>query len=104
MQSVRAKQGGASRTPSICGEIRAAQDGLCVLGSAGCQPAVAGSLPATVWGAHIPSERQLNAMHLGKLPRCAGWQPALPKIGRHAHRPAKLELVIPALFPPVDLQ
>ena len=34
------------------------------LGSTGCQPVVAGSLPAT------------NVF--GKLPKTAGWQPALP--------------------------
>jgi hypothetical protein len=53
-----------------------------VLGSAGCQPAVLGSLPSTRFARVIswnlfdcPNCRQAA----GKLPAAAGWQPALPK-------------------------
>lgn len=51
------------------------------LGSAGCQPAVLGSLPSTPfalvtvgeWFYCLPCRRAA-----GKLPAAAGWQPALP--------------------------
>ena len=49
------------------------------MGSAGCQPAGAGSLPATFSDAQITFDAGYRAMRLGKLPRRAGWQPALPK-------------------------
>jgi len=49
-----------------------------ILGSAGCLPAVAGSLPATSIGSQV----ELHClMSLGRLPRLAGWQPALPSTG-----------------------
>ena len=51
-----------------------------ILGSAGCQPAVAGSLPATP---KIRLDLECNhrvVIRLGKLPRRTGWQAALPRI------------------------
>ncbi len=47
------------------------------MGSAGCQPAVAGSLPETLLARVIVISRCSGG--LGKLPRPAGWQPALPR-------------------------
>jgi hypothetical protein len=44
------------------------------LGSAGCQPAVRGSLPRT--SRDFPADVEHNPP--GKLPGGAGWQPALP--------------------------
>lgn len=55
------------------------------LGNAGCQPAVAGSRPATRLQSRLPNfqneERSPAANVLGKLPSTAGWQPALPRFG-----------------------
>ena len=52
-----------------------------VLGSAGCQPAVLGSLPSTRFASVISGE-EFCGLHCrraaGKLPAAAGWQPALP--------------------------
>jgi hypothetical protein len=48
-------------------------------GSAGCQPAVAGSLPATLDKYDIAFWINEPRGRLGKLPRRAGWQPALPE-------------------------
>ena len=45
------------------------------LGSTGCQPVVAGSLPATSLDTQLSGDAIPG---LGKLPRPAGWQPALP--------------------------
>jgi len=44
-------------------------------GSAGCQPAVGGSLPPRL----ICVAPKLHAKAFGKLPNAAGWQPALPE-------------------------
>ena len=52
------------------------------LGSAGCQPAVLGSLASTGFARVNLQERihRLLCNHAtGKLPAAAGWQPALPK-------------------------
>lgn len=52
------------------------------LGSAGCQPAVLGSLPSTRFAGFNFSELLdglLSRHAAGKLPAAAGWQPALPK-------------------------
>ncbi len=53
-----------------------------VRGSAGCQPAVAGSLPATRLESTFSNDANAfvasRANVLGRLPSTAGWQPALP--------------------------
>jgi hypothetical protein len=52
------------------------------LGSAGCQPAVLGSLPGTSFvGSGIAQKfhGQLRRRAAGKLPAATGWQPVLPK-------------------------
>lgn len=51
------------------------------LGSAGCQPAVLGSLPSTRFARVIVPELflcPLSKRAAGKLPAAAGWQPAIP--------------------------
>ena len=51
------------------------------LGSAGCQPAVLGSLPSTRFGCVFPGDGFVGLLlrhAAGKLPAAAGWQPALP--------------------------
>ena len=51
------------------------------LGSAGCQPAVLGSLPSTLFppiDIETHGYRLLCGRAAGKLPAVAGWQPALP--------------------------
>jgi hypothetical protein len=53
-----------------------------VLGSAGCQPAVLGSLLSTRFARVILGnlfDCQKPRLAAGKLPAAAGWQPALPK-------------------------
>jgi hypothetical protein len=53
-----------------------------MLGSAGCQPAVLGSLPSTRCARAIfpdPPHRLDCTPAAGRLPAAAGWQPALPK-------------------------
>ena len=51
------------------------------LGSAGCQPAVLGSLPSTRFVSVI-SGGKFHGLHCRraarKLPAAAGWQPAIP--------------------------
>jgi len=54
--------------------MRAVKIPLPFLGSAGCQPAVAGSLPAT-----FRRIREAVENSLAKLPRLTGWQPVLPR-------------------------
>jgi hypothetical protein len=52
-----------------------------VLGSAGCQPAVLGSLPSTLLAHDMLGTRircLLCRRAAGKRPAAAGWQPALP--------------------------
>jgi len=44
------------------------------LGSAGCQPAVSGSLPDTDF---LTRKHKVEFGVVGKLPTTAGWQPAL---------------------------
>lgn len=49
------------------------------LGSAGCQPAVLGSLPSTRFGRAICGMPRRNCRRAaGKLPAAAGWQSVLP--------------------------
>jgi hypothetical protein len=51
------------------------------LGSAGCQPAVLGSLPSTRFARAIFQTLLLCLLcghAAGKLPAATGWQPALP--------------------------
>jgi hypothetical protein len=50
-----------------------------ILGSTGCQPVVAGSPAGNIF-AHAILRQHGNLPGLGKLPRPAGWQPALPLI------------------------
>src|SRR5206468_2622022 len=49
-----------------------------VPGSAGCQPAVRGSLPRTVFP--LPSIFAPTNMHSARLPNATGWQPVPPEI------------------------
>jgi len=53
------------------------------LGSAGCQPAVLGSLPSTRSASGSTFRESLHGLNCrraaGRLPAAAGWQPALPK-------------------------
>jgi excinuclease ABC subunit A len=76
----------AAGTPEAVAKIEASHTGRFlrkVLGSAGCQPAVRGSLPRTVKRAYQldDSDFALRAAEepSGKLPDGAGWQPALPR-------------------------
>jgi hypothetical protein len=55
-------------------------DRVTTLGSAGCQPAVPGSLPGTLAGIRESTALNLSRSVRGKLPRTAGWQPALPEL------------------------
>ena len=53
-----------------------------MLGSAGCQPAVLGSLPSIRFARAIfrdPHHSLGCTRAAGRLPAAAGWQPALPK-------------------------
>ena len=58
--------------------VRALNKGL---GSAGCQPAVLGSLPSTRFAFLVLRDvfhRLRCRRAAGKLPAAAGWQPAIP--------------------------
>jgi hypothetical protein len=60
--------------------------GLLRLGSAGCQPAAFGSLAECSFArsansSAINKKATRKTTIRGKLPRTAGWQPALPKDG-----------------------
>jgi hypothetical protein len=55
-------------------------DRVTTLGSAGCQPAVPGSLPGTLAGIRESTALNLSRSVRGKLPRTAGCQPALPEL------------------------
>ena len=83
----------AAGTPEAVARIDASHTGRflrTILGSAGCQPAVRGSLPRTVERVYPldDSDQALRAAEdpPGKLPGGTGWQPALPKNGNHAIR------------------
>jgi excinuclease ABC subunit A len=83
----------AAGTPEAIAKNEASHTGRFltrILGSAGCQPAVRGSLPRTVPSRYEmdDSDQTLRAAEepSGKLPDGAGWQPALPKNGNHAIR------------------
>ena len=52
--------------------------GVKTLGSAGCQPAIVGSLPTTLRPTRL-RELWPNDIVLGKLPSTTGWQPVLPR-------------------------
>jgi hypothetical protein len=61
-------------------------------GSTGCQPVVAGSPAGNIFGHAILARHHFPG--LGKLPRPAGWQPALPRHWRRrAHR--RTQAVLP---------
>jgi hypothetical protein len=49
-------------------------------GSAGCQPAVRGSLPRTLPWKFEECDSRMSASVPGRLPGTAGWQPALPEL------------------------
>jgi hypothetical protein len=50
-----------------------------LLGSAGCQPAVVGSLPTTLQ--RCKKALEMNVQELfGRLPKTTGWQPVLPRV------------------------
>jgi excinuclease ABC subunit A len=81
----------ATGTPEAVAKIEASHTGRYlrkILGSAGCKPAVRGSLPRTVKSAYPLDDSALSLRAAeepsGKLPDGAGWQPALP--GNHAIR------------------
>jgi excinuclease ABC subunit A len=82
----------AAGTPETVAKVEASHTGRFLrktLGSAGCQPAVRGSLPRTIQRYEVgDSDQALRAAEEppGKLPDGAGWQPALPKNGNHAIR------------------
>ena len=48
------------------------------LGSAGCQPAIVGSLP-TILTVTRTCELWPNDIVLGRLPSTTGWEPVLPR-------------------------
>jgi excinuclease ABC subunit A len=80
-------------TPEAVARIDASHTGMFLrktLGSAGCQPAVRGSLPRTLQREYDlnDSEPALRAAEdpPGRLPGGAGWQPALPKNGNNTIR------------------
>src|SRR5438045_8532047 len=52
------------------------------LGSAGCQPAVCGSLPQTMNLSERSPFAPRAKMHSARRPNAAGWQPALPRVLR----------------------
>src|SRR5207249_4877565 len=50
-----------------------------LLGSAGCQPAVVGSLPTTLQRCKKALEMNVQKL-FGRLPKTTGWQPVLPRV------------------------
>jgi excinuclease ABC subunit A len=80
-------------TPEAVARVGASHTGRFLrktLGSAGCQPAVRGSLPRTTQRGYAldDSDQALRAAEdpSGRLPDGAGWQPALPRNGNDAIR------------------
>ena len=67
-----------SSNPSVSNLSHECNRKLLVPGSTGCQPVVAGSLAGKIF-APRSAEATPNSPGLGKLPRPAGWQPALPR-------------------------